>query len=56
MAGEADPICSLTTTTMLTAGLTNVHIEIFEKASHFFLMEQPTRFERLLRDWLTAHA
>jgi 3-oxoadipate enol-lactonase len=56
MAGDADPICSLTATAMLSDGLPDVRTEIFEKASHFFLIEQPVRFQQLLRDWLLSHA
>jgi len=52
MAGECDPICSLTATRALAAGLPNVRTEIFAGASHFFLMEQPAHFNRLLLDWL----
>lgn len=52
MAGDCDPICSMTATRLLTGGLPNARSEIFEGASHFFLMEQPARFNRLLRDWL----
>jgi 3-oxoadipate enol-lactonase len=56
MAGGADPICSLTATRMLSDGLPDVQTEIFEHASHFFLMEQPERFNRLLLAWLQRHA
>lgn len=52
MAGDADPICSLTATRALAAGLPNARCEIFAGASHFFLMEQPDKFNRLLLDWL----
>lgn len=52
MAGDADPICSLTATEVLSKGLPNVKTEIFEKASHFFLMEQPQKFNQLLEAWL----
>lgn len=52
MAGDADPICSLTATEMLSKGLPNVRTEIFQNASHFFLMEQPEKFNKLLLDWL----
>lgn len=41
---------------MLSDGLPDVRTEIFEKASHFFLIEQPVRFQQLLRDWLPSHA
>ncbi|MFT5591543.1 MAG: 3-oxoadipate enol-lactonase [Bradyrhizobium sp.] len=52
MAGANDPICSLTATGWLGAGLPNARTEIFDNASHFFLMEQPERFQNLLLSWL----
>lgn len=55
MAGDSDPICSLTATRWLSDGIPGARTEIFEDASHFFLMEQPGRFMRLLQDWLAAH-
>jgi 3-oxoadipate enol-lactonase len=54
MAGDSDPICSLTATRWLGDGLPNARTEIFAGASHFFLMEQAERFNRLLLDWLTG--
>jgi 3-oxoadipate enol-lactonase len=54
MAGENDPICSLTATRTLATGLPNGTTEIFNNASHFFLMEQPDKFMRLLNDWLRS--
>lgn len=54
MAGDSDPICSLTATAMLSDGLPNARTEIFEQASHFFLMEQPEKFMRLLQGWLAG--
>ena len=41
---------------MLSEGLPNARTEMFEGASHFFLMEQPERFNRLLLEWLQRHA
>lgn len=55
MGGECDPICSLTSTRVLSEGLPNVQTEIFSQASHFFLMEQPEKFLRLLTQWLEAN-
>jgi 3-oxoadipate enol-lactonase len=52
MAGQNDPICSLTSTRWLSEGLPNQRTEIFDNASHFFLMEQPEKFNRLLVQWL----
>jgi 3-oxoadipate enol-lactonase len=55
MAGDSDPICSLTATRMLSEGLPNARTEIFTQASHFFLIEQPGRFVQLLERWLEQH-
>jgi 3-oxoadipate enol-lactonase len=52
LAGDSDPICSLTATAMLSAGLPNARTEIFTGASHFFLMEQPEKFMDQLSGWL----
>ena len=52
MGGDSDPICSLTTTRALAGGLPNARAEVFVGASHFFLIEQPQKFNRLLLDWL----
>jgi len=54
MAGYSDPICSLTATRALSQGLAGATTEIFADASHFFLIEQPERFNRLLVEWLAA--
>lgn len=54
MAGDSDPICSLTATAMLSDGLPDARTEIFKDASHFFLMEQPDRFMQLLDAWLAG--
>jgi len=56
MGGDCDPICSLTATRALSEGLPRASTEIFASASHFFLIEQPTAFNRLLLDWLDARA
>ena len=56
MAGDSDPICSLAATRMLSDGLPNARTEIFEHASHFFLMEQPEKFMALLAGWLREQA
>jgi 3-oxoadipate enol-lactonase len=56
MAGDSDPICSLTATQWLSNGLPNARTEIFQGASHFFLMEQPGKFMQLLTQWLAEHS
>ena len=55
MAGANDPICSLTATAMMTKGFPNARTEIFDNASHFFLIEQQEKFMRLLSEWLNGH-
>jgi 3-oxoadipate enol-lactonase len=55
MGGDADPICSMTATRALVDGLPNARLEVFTGASHFFLMEQPARFNQLLLDWLLSN-
>lgn len=52
MAGDRDPICSLMATKMLSDGLPNAQTEIFQNASHFFLIEQSEKFMKILSDWL----
>lgn len=52
MAGQNDPICSLTATAILSAGIPGAETIIFENASHFFLMEQAGKFNQALSDWL----
>lgn len=55
MGGDTDPICSLTATRALGAGLPNARTEIFSHSSHFFLMEQADKFIQLLTQWLEAN-
>jgi 3-oxoadipate enol-lactonase len=55
MGGDADPICSMTATRALAQGLPKAQLEVFAGASHFFLMEQPARFNPLLLAWLLRH-
>ena len=46
----------MTATRALVDGLPQASLEVFEGASHFFLIEQPERFNRLLVDWLDRRA
>jgi 3-oxoadipate enol-lactonase len=52
MAGDCDPICSSMATKMLSDGLPNARTEIFQNASHFFLIEQSEKFMKILSAWL----
>lgn len=56
LAGGRDPICSLTCTQWMIDGLPNVESVIFEDSSHFFLIEEPTRFAETLEGWLARHS
>ncbi|QWD90205.1 alpha/beta fold hydrolase [Polynucleobacter sp. MWH-Braz-FAM2G] len=55
MAGTSDPICSLTATNILSKGIPGCETILFENASHFFLMEQPDKFNQSLLSWLNSH-
>lgn len=56
LAGDSDPICSMTATNWLSSALPNAKTEIFQGASHFFLMEQPDKFMSILQAWFAKHA
>jgi len=51
MAGRQDPICSMQGTEELSAGIANSETVIFEKSSHFFLMEEAEKSMQTLTDW-----
>jgi len=56
LAGGKDPICSLTATRWMSERIPGAETVIFEKSSHFFLVEEADRFQGLLTDWLRRHA
>lgn len=55
MAGKNDPICSLTATEIMSKGIVGSETILFNNASHFFLMEQPDKFNQSLKSWLDTH-
>lgn len=55
MGGGADPICSPTATAWLADGIPGAEVELFERSSHFFLMEEPERFTARLTGFLARH-
>ena len=55
LAGGVDPICSMTATELMRERLPQAEIEIFERSSHFFLIEEFDRFMALMGDWLERH-
>jgi pimeloyl-ACP methyl ester carboxylesterase len=55
LAGGRDPICSPTATRWMSERMRGAETVMFENASHFFLMEEPERFMRVMNDWLARH-
>lgn len=55
MAGRLDPICGPLATQWMIDRLPQAEVEWFEDSSHFFLMEEPARFMRVLTGWLDRH-
>jgi 3-oxoadipate enol-lactonase len=51
MAGRLDPICSMQGTDEMSAGIPNAETVVFEKSSHFFLMEETEKAMATLNDW-----
>lgn len=54
LAGQQDPICSLTATRWMSERIPGSRTVIFEKSSHFFLMEEPEKFRDTLENWLAG--
>jgi len=52
VAGDRDMICSQHTVTELADLLPHSETVVIEHGSHFFVLEQPECFQRLLEDWL----
>lgn len=55
MGGRFDPICSMTAQRWMVDKLPNAELEVFEKSSHFFLMEEAETAMQTLGAWLTRH-
>lgn len=55
MAGGHDPVCSMTATRWMLERLPHADAVIFEQSSHFFMLEEPERFQAVLDDWLARH-
>ena len=56
LAGKKDPICSLTATRWMAERIPAAETVIFEKSSHFFLIEEAEKFQTVLMEWLRRHA
>jgi 3-oxoadipate enol-lactonase len=55
MAGRLDPICSMTATRWMQEAMPAAESVIFEKSSHFFLMEEPQKAMATIEAWLSRH-
>lgn len=55
LSGLVDPICSDTCTQWMIDRLPHCESIKFDRASHFFLMEQPDKFASALENWLVKH-
>lgn len=55
MAGARDPICSMTITKWMQDALPDAETVIFEKSSHFFLMEEADKAMTTLANWFARH-
>ena len=56
MGGRLDPICSMTAQNWMVEALPNAELEVFEKSSHFFLMEEAEKALASIKDWLAKNA
>lgn len=55
MGGRLDPICSMTAQNWMMEALPNGELVVFEKSSHFFLMEEAEKALATIRAWLAKN-
>jgi len=55
LAGGRDPICSPAATRWMAERIRGAETVMFENSSHFFLLEEPERFMRVMNDWLARN-
>jgi 3-oxoadipate enol-lactonase len=55
MAGRHDPICSMMAQSWMVEVLPNAELQVFEKSSHFFLMEEAEKALITIKDWLAKN-
>lgn len=55
MAGRLDTICSMTAQNWMMEALPNAELVVFEKSSHFFLMEEAEKALTTIKDWLAKN-
>ena len=56
MAGKVDPICSMTAQKWMVDALSDVELTVFEKSSHFFLMEESLKALSTIEKWLEQNS
>jgi len=56
MAGKFDPICSMTAQKWMVDALPDVELTVFEKSSHFFLMEESLKALSAIENWLEQNS
>lgn len=54
LAGGRDPICPPVCAQWMADRIPAAKLVIFERSSHFFLMEEPERFMHAVNEWLSA--
>jgi len=55
MGGRVDQICSMQGTDEMTRGIPKAETVVFEKSSHFFLMEEAEKSMATLTDWFARN-
>jgi proline iminopeptidase len=56
MAGKFDPICSMTAQKWMVDALPDAELTVFEKSSHFFLMEESLKALSTIENWLEQNS
>ena len=55
LTGGRDPICPPICAQWMAEGIPGATLVVFERSSHFFLMEESERFVRTVDEWLDRH-
>jgi 3-oxoadipate enol-lactonase len=56
LSGDLDPMCGPVATKWMLDQMPEAQSIVFEGQRHFFFMEQPERFDSIMRGWLDRHA
>ena len=55
MADRLDPVCGMVGTDLMIESIPNSETIIFERSSHFFMIEEAEKAMSKLTDWFTKH-